>query len=388
MPEQQQWLAFYQRLGDSWGHLADVLEIPPGDQRRFPYGDEGRAIHHWLSDRNRLDQLSAALESVDRADLVPLVAGAGWPAGPGAVTDLLTPSSGPDDADRKGPAESRDGARSPAVDRFRNMVKTRRDRFIGAISAMVLIAAAGFLVAEHPWSNAPSTPLTVDAQYEWYPEDGVTFVLDRVLTPEESRRIQGVEGQQEARRVAEDLGAVQVGSLFEGPNPSAQFARVQIAIELNQSDAVTIVGIRANILSCRSPLGGTLLWAPSQGELEVTNIAFDLDSEDPIALKPQPGGGPSSEPYRSEHYLVITSSQPVILSIDAYTEARYCEWEVELDLLGKEEPILVRLPNGEPFRTTAFAAAPYLDTYVWDHENGKFTPPTKDAPFPWEPPER
>lgn len=63
-------LAFCRRLGDSWRHLADILDIPPDDQARFDRGDEARAIWNWLDFRTQLGRLPQACEEIDRPDLV------------------------------------------------------------------------------------------------------------------------------------------------------------------------------------------------------------------------------------------------------------------------------------------------------------------------------
>lgn len=62
-------LLFCMRLGADWRFLADFLEIPLHDQRRFAIGDEGRAIWAWLENRGSLSRLPDALQSIGRADL-------------------------------------------------------------------------------------------------------------------------------------------------------------------------------------------------------------------------------------------------------------------------------------------------------------------------------
>ncbi len=61
---------FCSRLGDDWKALADYLEIRPADQARFKHGDEARGIWEWLENRERLQELPAALQHIQRVDLV------------------------------------------------------------------------------------------------------------------------------------------------------------------------------------------------------------------------------------------------------------------------------------------------------------------------------
>ena len=65
-------LAFCKHLGDDWSDLADMLEIDPATQRRFAKGEEGRAIWHWLHDRQQLHRLPAACHAIHRPELADL----------------------------------------------------------------------------------------------------------------------------------------------------------------------------------------------------------------------------------------------------------------------------------------------------------------------------
>jgi hypothetical protein len=65
-------LAFVRRLGSSWRDLADSLDIPSYERRRFATGDEPRAIWDWLEVRNRLGALRPSLLAIDRTDLADL----------------------------------------------------------------------------------------------------------------------------------------------------------------------------------------------------------------------------------------------------------------------------------------------------------------------------
>ena len=67
-------LEFYDRLGDSWEDLADVLEIPRRTVRAFKPGHEAREIWHWLVERGRQDCLPPALTEIGREDLAALMA--------------------------------------------------------------------------------------------------------------------------------------------------------------------------------------------------------------------------------------------------------------------------------------------------------------------------
>lgn len=67
-------VSFCRRLGDDWRMLADYLEIPSYDQRRFENGDEARGIWVWLENRRRLDLLPEASAFIGREDLAEILA--------------------------------------------------------------------------------------------------------------------------------------------------------------------------------------------------------------------------------------------------------------------------------------------------------------------------
>lgn len=62
---------FSHRLGESWKHLANFLEIPDHIQAAFTQGNAADRIWQWLSVRNRLEELPEALAEplVARTDL-------------------------------------------------------------------------------------------------------------------------------------------------------------------------------------------------------------------------------------------------------------------------------------------------------------------------------
>lgn len=57
------------RLHDDWSKLADYLEIPIADRRRFERGREPQGVWEWLQDRGKLGLLEAALSHIGRDGL-------------------------------------------------------------------------------------------------------------------------------------------------------------------------------------------------------------------------------------------------------------------------------------------------------------------------------
>jgi hypothetical protein len=66
-------IALCQRLGEDWANLAVYFGIPPDRQRGFTRGRECQDILVWLEERDQMDHLLEALDSIDRPDLVKLL---------------------------------------------------------------------------------------------------------------------------------------------------------------------------------------------------------------------------------------------------------------------------------------------------------------------------
>src|SRR5579875_1319885 len=71
-------------LAESWRDLADYVGIRPHDQYGFTAGPEPRAIWGWLSARDRLGDLPAALTAIGREDLARVFRAGTPAAGPGS----------------------------------------------------------------------------------------------------------------------------------------------------------------------------------------------------------------------------------------------------------------------------------------------------------------
>ena len=61
--------SFCDRLDRDWEALADVLDVPLSEKRRFPVGGEARALWEWLEARGERSRLPQALREIGRGDL-------------------------------------------------------------------------------------------------------------------------------------------------------------------------------------------------------------------------------------------------------------------------------------------------------------------------------
>jgi hypothetical protein len=64
---------FCQRIGPDWEYLADALEIPSHERRRFNPGREPHSLWEWLEIRGKLPELANALTLIGRTDLAEIM---------------------------------------------------------------------------------------------------------------------------------------------------------------------------------------------------------------------------------------------------------------------------------------------------------------------------
>ena len=178
-------------------------------------------------------------------------------------------------------------------------------------------------------------------------------------------------------------GGVKINTLIEGTDARSEFSPIQLVLQGGAGSPVVIREMRARVVSRQSPISDTLVYGPPQGEQSVTEIAFDLDSRDPVASRVDELGLPST-PYFASTVLTLEPGESMTFSLRAYTQACYSSWEIEISAVvgGKARSLLVRDPEGSLFVTTAFAQL-YETVYELEFEKNRFVrlPPNSDPPW-------
>jgi hypothetical protein len=131
-----------------------------------------------------------------------------------------------------------------------------------------------------------------------------------------------------------------------------------IHAEGNRNGLVRIIDIHV-LKSCGAPLRGTLVFLPSQGEINNLGIGFNLDDANPVAEEvPNSAAlyglkklGPS---YFALHEYDLTLGEPITLAISAETTSYFCKFSFELDLLVNGRPVTQIIEDGgKPFVVSA-----------------------------------
>jgi hypothetical protein len=167
------------------------------------------------------------------------------------------------------------------------------------------------------------------------------------------------------------LSSAQVSGLPGSIDTSGQGYDVRsttAALTLTARCSVRILQMRADVISRRAPLSGTIVVLPSQGGEPDTAITFDLDSADPVGLN-----GQSTQPYFQSKTFVFAPHEQDTFKLDGLTEKSTIQWKVEITFLERGHVRRMFVQDGSrPFRVTAFAATgsdPYQAEY-FDCQDG------------------
>jgi hypothetical protein len=251
----------------------------------------------------------------------------------------------------------------------------------GATLASALIAAyVGIRLRKGTTPTSAPRPrepyLVTSARYQWH-ERSIMWALRGHLTAEAQKLLERTDpfdemGYDSIESVLAEQDGVKINSAIFSPTFQPQFSPMQLIIQGNHEAPTVIRAMRAHILTREPPLSGTLIYGPPQGEEHVIDIAFDLDSPDPIARRVDELGIPV-EPYFAKTFLTLRSGESMTFSIRAYTSKHYYEWEIEIEALigGQDRILFVRDPERRPFHTTAFADS-YDSVYSLNFEAARF----------------
>jgi hypothetical protein len=121
--------------------------------------------------------------------------------------------------------------------------------------------------------------------------------------------------------------------------------------------------MRAAIKVRGAPLNGTLLWAPTQGGQDVTQLGINLDEIEPVARAVTHGTfGDASfgAPYfDTKQTKTLDHGEQEVFLIEARTMKNYVEWCLDMDLLvGLQQRTVQACPKGQNIRTTAVRFTP------------------------------
>jgi hypothetical protein len=130
---------------------------------------------------------------------------------------------------------------------------------------------------------------------------------------------------------------------------------------------VTIVDMRAKVLTRKPALRGAAITCASAGALDSIGVMFKLDEANPLARKIRPGLQPGEPYFRRGNAISLKSEEVQPLQVVAQISSGYVEWEVEADAIIDGERRTITINNsGKPFRLTgARPAGGYARYFEW-----------------------
>ncbi|MET4925833.1 transcriptional regulator, partial [Streptomyces sp. PSRA5] len=195
--------------------------------------------------------------------------------------------------------------------------------------------------------------------HKWKLDCGHTYLIDRAPAA-----VPPPPNSQDARQWATALGAVHGDSSITQATIRAAAGAGPVVV---QEVFVRVVGRRApldwNAYDMSNGCGGSITPAV---------FTADLDASRPVV---RPVDGASEEgplpaprlPYQ------VTSSEPLVLKVEASTDGCDCDWYLEVRWSAGERTGLTRVDDGgQPFRTSASAAD---GLYGHDYETGRWVGP-------------
>ncbi|MEV5008479.1 hypothetical protein AB0K74_33265 [Streptomyces sp. NPDC056159] len=142
---------------------------------------------------------------------------------------------------------------------------------------------------------------------------------------------------------------------------------LRVTLTGHRNQQIDIKDIRPLIVARTAPLTGTLLCAPSQGDLSTMNMLINMDRQFPVARDVKfegddkvEGGAPVKvgPPFFAQRTVTLHDNEQQVLLIRAVTQRHYVAFRLEASyMLGSHEKKTVIDDHGKPFQVTALLPA-------------------------------
>jgi len=130
-----------------------------------------------------------------------------------------------------------------------------------------------------------------------------------------------------------------------------------------RQETVTIIGVRAHVLSRTPPIVGSEVVCPSSGGSSAQQVAINLDHGEPKAVEPLDEliGGPS---YFKAHTVTLEKGEPIDFTIAAITLRDTVRWRLEVDTESGNKRETVVVP-GDFITTPSQPKGSYGQRWMW-----------------------
>ncbi|MFE2750536.1 hypothetical protein ACFXGA_00885 [Actinosynnema sp. NPDC059335] len=265
---------------------------------------------------------------------------------------------------------------------WRRRLIPRRDLVLGIAVTLVGGAAAGGInwllnpaieplaqdeVTKAEQAKAQSKGvLGVKAAYQ-IRGDAFGWAFAEPLSDTQVRDLLAVEGEPELGPLA--LAAQPVYIAYHYWGELHNFTRLRMTVVNHWPKPVLITDIKAKVKRT-APLSGALAWVGAQGSVEVIDIGFDLEEDDPRARVTNKDGT-LGDPWTYGENVELEPGQTQPFNLIGRATKSYCEWHVEIhaEIEGQPQVFEVKDDQGKPFVTTAFADH-YRQRFSYGPPNG------------------
>ena len=272
-------------------------------------------------------------------------------------------------------AQNKDPHRTAGSRKYLEFIQKHTIALVGVVVTALITAAASALVsrvdsASKEREAAREPLLVVQALYDFPPGAGSIWVSNKVPTKSLVEKLTADHSlySQTINDAVRELDAVQVE---QTPNSAISYTPIKISMTTMQSDKVLIKNMRVEPTKCQSPISRTIVAVFPQGEYTTPRLRVNLDDPSLGVLSAE-GPGPAS-PYFDQRFLTVGRDDPQVIQLEASSKRQYCEWQLAIDAqMGqRSQTIQVRLPNGQPFRTSAWVSRyQYQFAWPWPGQSG------------------
>lgn len=176
--------------------------------------------------------------------------------------------------------------------------------------------------------------------------------------------------------VLSDSALSQLNSLYrDDPSYEDWFAsrhavndtsRTLLVLEGNRDHTVRIIGMQP-IVSCQSPLSGTLFYSPSEGGDRSTELGFDLDNPQAppsYALLNQNGTITSGTGFFGTYTVSLNLGEQFTFLVVASTKKQFCKFTLMMTVVDGDKTVRETITNnGQPFQVTALLPYGYVPEF-------------------------
>lgn len=265
---------------------------------------------------------------------------------------------------------------------WRRRLVPRRDLVLGIGAALAGSAAAGGVswllnpsiepLAQEEVARAEQAKarakgvLGVRATRQDRVDDAFGWAFAEPLSDAQARELLAVEGGPELGPLALAARPVRIAHHYRGE--LYNFTRLRVTVVNHWPKPVLITDLKAKV-ERSDPLSGALVWAGAEGGVEVIDIGFDLEEDDPRA-RVCDEDGTLGDPWTYGENVELEPGQTQPFNVVGRVTASCCEWRLEVHAEIEGQPRVFEVDDdGKPFVTTAFADH-YRQRFAYERNGG------------------